>query len=191
MKAQKAVVRHAGERVPRGHGPTSWTAFVTKPPIRPPRMVPTQRPPEIGPDQRRRFSSPMAGLKPTAHGNRRMPPFGSPKGEGGHERTRRNTGGVARRQVDPPRAGTGARVRRHRRWRDRSPHRSPFNRQPRLRRARLNGFPGVLAEVYRHRVGGGGRRVPDAVPTGSFGAANVREPAYPTNSHRFASSCVI
>ena len=35
-----------------------------------------------------------------------------------------------------------------------------------LREVRLNGFPGALAEVLCHRIGNGGRRVPDAAPTG-------------------------
>ena len=120
-----------------------------------------------------------------------MRPFGSPKGEGRHEQaSKRITGGVASSQVDPPRGGTGAHAQRHGRWRDRSPLRPlermdgpaplAFVRPPAApREVRLNGFPGVLAEVFRHRIGDGGRRVPNAVPTGSFGAANVGEPAYP------------
>jgi len=51
------------------------------------------------------------------------------------------------------------------------------------REVRLNGFPGALAEVFRHRVGGGGLRVPDAAPTRVFGAAKVDQPAYPPWPH--------
>ena len=95
-----------------------------------------------------------------------MPPFGSPKREGRHEHTKRSTRGVAGSQVDPPQGGTGARVLRHRRSRDRWLHRPPSHRQPRLREGCLNGFPRALAEVVRHRVGGCSRRVPDAAPKG-------------------------
>ena len=47
------------------------------------------------------------------------------------------------------------------------------------REVRLNAFPGALAEVPRHRFGGGGRRVPGASPTAVFGASKVGQPAYP------------
>ena len=47
------------------------------------------------------------------------------------------------------------------------------------REVRLNGFPGVLAEVPRHRCDDGGRRVPDAAPKGGSVAAYVAKPAYP------------
>ncbi len=126
-----------------------------------------------------------AGLKPMTDETRRMPPFGSPKGEGRHDQaSRRRTGGVASSQVDPPQGGTGAHAQRHGRWRDRSPLRLPecldgpaplaFVPPPDApREVRLNGFPGALAEVPCHRFGGGGRRVPGAVPTGVFGASRV------------------
>ena len=156
----------------------SSTAFAMTPPIRPPKTVPPERPPDIGADQRRWLSSPMAGLKPFADGIRNAPPFGLPKCEGQHERTRRSTGGVASSQVDPP----------PRRNRCPCPSTSALAGSfaasvyvpppAALREVRLNGFPGALAEVPRHRIGGR-RRVPEAVPTGSSSVANVREPAYP------------
>ena len=108
-----------------------------------------------------------------------MPPFGSPKREGRPERARRNTRGVERSQVHPPQGGTRARVHRHRRLWDRSPHRPPSDRPLRLGEVRLNGFPEPLAAVHRDRIGGDGRRVSDPSPTGSLGAANAGEPAYP------------
>ena len=147
----------------------SPTAFAVKPPIRLAKMVQPQQHPEIGADRLPLLSSPMVGLKPSADGIRNLPPFGLPKREGRHERTRQSTGGVASSQVDPPQGGTGARVQRHRRLRDRSS----------LREVLLNGFPGAFAEVFRHRVSGGGRRVPDAAPTGVSDATKVGEPAYP------------
>ncbi len=52
-----------------------------------------------------------------------------------------------------------------------------------LREVRLNGFPGALAEVSRHRCDGGGRRVPDAAPKGGSDAAYVGQPAYPPWPH--------
>ena len=132
---------------------------------------------------------------------RRMPPFGSPTREGQHERTRRRNGGVASSQVDPPHGGTGVRVQRHRRWPGLTPLRLPecVDTPPplasapptaALREVRLNGFPGALAEVLLHGVGGGVRRVPDAAPTGVLDARFVVEPAYSASSHRFTSSCV-
>ncbi len=48
-----------------------------------------------------------------------------------------------------------------------------------LREVRLNGFPEALAEVLRHRIGGGGRRVLGVPPTGVFSAAKAGKPAYP------------
>ena len=130
------------------------------------------------------------GLKPTAEEIRSTPPFGSPKREGRPERTSRNTGGAASSQVDPPRGGTGGRVHRQRCWRDRSPLRlpecmdgpaSPVSVPPpaALREVRLNGFPGALAEVLLHGVGGCVHRVADAAPTGVSDATKVGEPAYP------------
>ena len=131
-----------------------------------------------------------AGLKPMTDETRRMPPFGLPKGEERPERTSRRTGGVARSQFDPPQGGTGARAQAHGRWPDRSPLRLPecmdgpaspaFAPPPAaLREVRLNGSPGALAEVSRHRRDGGGRRVPDAAPKGLSDAAYVVQPAYP------------
>ena len=48
-----------------------------------------------------------------------------------------------------------------------------------LREVRLNGFPGALVEVLCHRISNGGRRVPDAAPTGLSDAAKAVKPAYP------------
>ena len=134
-----------------------------------------------------------AGLKPIAGGIRNMPPFGLPKRDGRPERTSRRTGGVARSQFDPPQGGTGVHGQRHGRWRDRSPLRLPecmdgpaspvFVPPPAaLREVRLNGSPGALAEVSRHRCDGGGRRVPDAAPKAVSDAANAVKPAYPTSA---------
>jgi len=134
---------------------------------------------------------------------RKMPPFGSPKGEGRHDQaSRRSTGGVASSQVDPPQGGTGAHAQRRGRWQDRSPHRLPecmdgpaalaFVRPPAApREVRLNGFPGALAEVLRNREDGGRRRGPEAAPTGFSDARFVVQPAYSASSHRFTSSCVL
>ena len=116
--------------------------------------------PEDG--DRRRFSFPAAGLKPIADELRNMPPFGSPKRGGQHEKTRRNTGGNPRSQVDILRCGTDAHAPRQGRWRDRSPLRLqghldgpasatiPFLAAQ--REARLNGFAEALAVVPRHRM---------------------------------------
>ena len=145
---------------------------------------------EMGADRLRRPSSLTVGLKPIAEGIRRMLPFGLPKREGQHEQTRRNTGGVARSQVDPSQGETGARVHQHRCWRDRSPPRlqgrmcgpAPLASDPApvaFREARLNGFPGALAGVLRHRPGGGCRRVSDTSVAGLSDATKVGEPAYP------------
>ena len=132
------------------------------------------------------------GLKPTADGIRSARPFGSPKRDGQHDQTRRNTGGVASSQVDPHQGGIGAHAQQHGRWRDRSPLRLPermdspvplaFVRPPAAtREVRLNGFPGALAEVLRHRVVGAGRRVPGRGAQGVFGATKVGQPAYPVS----------
>ena len=143
-------------------------------------------------DRLRRYSSPTAGLKPGADGIRRVRPLGSPKLEGQHDRTSRKTGGHARSQVDPPQDGTGARVHRHRCWRDHSPPRlagcsmdgppSLASLQPlvaALREARLNGFLGALAVVPRHRIADHRRRVSDASPTALSDATKVDKPVYP------------
>ena len=61
-------------------------------------------------------SVPPAVLKPIADRIRRTPPFGSPKPEGQQDQARQNTGGNRRRQDNPPRGGTDARVHRRGRW---------------------------------------------------------------------------
>ena len=143
----------------------------------------------MGADRLRRPSSPTAGLKPIAGENRRMPPFGSPKREERHDQTRRNTGGDARSQVDPPQGGS-ARVHRQGRWRAQSALRlrgyidGPASRAsipppPALREGRLNGFPGALAVVPRHRIAGRSRRASATSPTGLSDAAKGDKPAYP------------
>ena len=140
--------------------------------------------------------SPTDGLKPIADGIRRVLPFGLPKGEEQHDRTRRNTGGDARSQVDPPHGGTGARAQRQGRGRDQSPLRfrgyvdgpaslATIPPLAALREARLNGFPGALAGVLRHHVVGARRRVSDTSATGLSDAAKAGEPAYPLGP-RFA-----
>ena len=167
----------------------SATVFVVKLPIRTTRKVPSPEALDTG-WNRLRPPSVAAGLKPSAGGVRNVSPFGLPKREGQHERTSRNTGGVASSQVDPPQGGTGARAQLHGRWRDRSPLRlpecmdgpaSPVSVPPpaALREVRLSGFPGPGAEVLLQGVGSCGRRVPDAARTGDFGAAKAGEPAYP------------
>ena len=145
-------------------------------------------------DRLRRPSSPPAGMKPIADVIRRVPPFGSPKREGQHEQTRRNTGGDARSQIDPPHGGTGARAHRQGRWRDRSPLRlrgymdgpaslATIPPLASLREARLNGFPGALAVVLRHCIGGSRRRVSDTSAMGLSDACLGGEPAYPPWPH--------
>ena len=167
----------------------SATVFVVTLPIRTVRAVPSSEALDMG-RNRLRLPSVPAGLKPFADGIRNMPPFGLPKREGQHERTSRNTGGVASSQVDPHQGGIGAHAQQHGRWRDRSPLRLPermdspvplaFVRPPAAtREVRLNGFPGALAEVLRHRVVGARRRVPGRGAQGMFGAAKVVQPAYP------------
>ena len=171
----------------------SSTAFAVKLPIR---TVRTVRPPEALDMCGYRPPLPSAseaGLKPMRDETRRMSPFGSPKSEGRHDQaSKQRIGGVASSQVDPPQRGTGAHTRRHGRWRDRSPRRRlecmdgpaplAFVRPPAApREVRLNGFPGALAEVARHRFGGSGRRVRGAAPTAVFGASKVGQPAYPVS----------
>ncbi len=182
MDTPKQLLDTRMNRVSRGRGLTSPADFGVHETCDPAL--------DIGADQRRQLQCPMAGLKPTADGIRNARPFGSPKREGRPERTSRNTGGVASSQLDPPQCGTGAHAQRHGRWRDRSPLRllermdgpAPlaFVRPPAApHEVRLNGFPAVLAEVFRHRVGGSGRRVRDAAPTGAFGAAKaVKYPSH-------------
>ena len=168
----------------------SATAFAVKLPIRTVRTVPPPEALDMGRDRPPPPSVPTAGLKPMADETRRTPLFGSPKGEGQHEQASRNTGGVARSQVDPPQGGSGAGSHRHRCWRDHSPLRlpecmdgpAPLASAPppaALREVRLNGSPGALAEVSRHRCDGGGCRVPDAAPEGWSDATKVGQPAYP------------
>ena len=163
--------------------------FVMKPPIQTLRSQPRGTP-ERSVDRIRRPSFPVAGLKPVAGGMRRVMPFGSPKRDGQHDQTRRNTGGVASSQVDPHQGGIGAHAQQHGRWRDRSPLRLPermdspvplaFVRPPAAtREVRLNGFPGALAEVLRHRVVGARRRVPGRGAQGVFGATKVGQ--YPSH----------
>ncbi len=165
---------------PAGTSAAGWTAaFVVKLSIRTVRTVPPPEALDMGRDRPGLPLAPTAGLKPSADGIRSTWPFGLPKREEQPAQTSRRTGGVASSQVDPPRGGTGARVGRHRRLWDRSPHWSSSGRQPRLREGRLNGFPGALAEVRRHRTGGGRRRVSDAAPTGLQDARFVVQPAYP------------
>ena len=140
-----------------------------KPPIRTLGTVPPPKAPEMDADRLHRPSSPKAGLKPIADEIRRVLPFGFPKGEGQHDQTRRNTGGDARSQVDPPHGGTGACAHRQARWRDQSPLRlrgymdgpaslATIPPLAALREARLNGLPGALAVVRRHCIGGSRRR---------------------------------
>ena len=166
----------------------SATVFVAKLPVRTVQMVPSPEALDMG-RNRLRLPSVPAGLKRTADRIRSAPPFGLPKREGRPERTSRRTGGVARSQFDPPQGGTGARAQLHGRWRDRSPLRiaectdgpaSPVfvPLSAALPEVRLNGLPGALAEVSRHRCDGGGRRVLGAAPTGDFGAAKAGE--YPS-----------
>ena len=52
-----------------------------------------------------------------------------------------------------------------------------------LREVRLSGFPEALVDVRRHRVGGRGRRVPDAAPAGFSDARFIVEPAYSLGPH--------
>ena len=123
-----------------------------------------------------------AGLKPIADELRSMLPFGSPKRGGQHEQTRRNTGGDARSQVDPPHGGTGVGAPRQGRWRDQSPlwlrrymggpaWLATIPPLAALREARLNGFPEPRVVVPCHRNVGRRRPVSDTSPTGSLGAA--------------------
>ena len=151
---------------------------------------PVPKAPKVDADRFRRPSSPPTGLKPIADELRSVLSFGSPKCGGQHDQTRRNTGGVARSQVDPPHGGTGARAPRQGRWRDRSPLRlrgymagpaslATIPPLAALREARLNGFPGAPAAVRRHCIGGSRRRVSYTSPMGSLDAANVGKPAYP------------
>ncbi len=146
--------------------------------------------PKVDADRLQRPLSPLTGLKPIADELRNVPPFGSPKGEGQRGRTRRNTGGDARSQVDPPHGGTGAGAPRQGRWRDRSPlwlrghmdgaaSLATIPPLAALWEARLNGLPGVPAVVRRHGIGGSRRRVSDTSPTGSLDAAKAVKPAYP------------
>ena len=135
-----------------------------------------------------------AKMKPIADQILKNLPFGSLKREGQHDRTRRNTGGDARSQVDPPHGGTDARVHRQACWRDQSPLRlrgymvgpaslASIPPPTALREARLNGFPGALAGVLRHRIGGRRRRVSDTSATGLSDAAKAGEPAYSLGPH--------
>ena len=191
---------------PAGTSGPSSTAFVVVTPIRNRATFADPEATETDGDRLRPLSSRTAGLKPMSDGTRKMPPFGLPKREGQHERTRRRTGGVASSQVDPPRGGTGARVQRHRRWRVHSPPRLPARMDApaslasvptsaALHEVRLNGFSEAIAAVRRHRVRGGLCRVPDAAPTGFSDARFVVQPAYSLGPHsacpraRLAGGC--
>ena len=99
-------------------------------------------------------------------------------------------------QVDPPHGGTDARFPRQGRWRGSvaAPaswvHGRPgiAGLHPAARRASrgpLNGFPGALAGVLRHRIGGGRRRLSETSATGLSDAAKAGESAYPLGP-RFA-----
>ena len=190
METPKAPVQHGGPHFPRGHGRTVPDGIRDEAADPDPGDDPApRRTPEMGADRLRRPSSPTDGLKPIADGIRRVPPFGSPKGEGQRDQTRRNTGGDARSQLDPPHGGTGARAHRQARWRDRSPLRlrgymdgpaslATIPPLAALREARLNRLPGALAVVRRHCIGGSRRRVSDTSPTGLSDATKVGEPAY-------------
>ena len=142
----------------------------------------------------RRADSPANGerakMKPIPGQVRRMSPFGSPKGG----RAARPNGAKRGRkrvvQVNPSHDGTDARVPRQVRWRGSvaalasRAHGRPgiVGLDPAASRAPrgwLNGFPGALAGVLRHRIGGSRRRVSDTSAPGSLDAAIVGEPAYP------------
>ena len=122
-----------------------------------------------------------------------MLPFGSPKREGSTTK-RGETPEEKRSQVDPPHGRTDARVHRRGRWRDQSPLRlrgymdgpaslASHPTADRASRGLLNGLPGALARVLRHRIGGGRRRVSDTSATGLSDAAKAGEPAYPPWPH--------
>ena len=59
----------------------------------------------------------------------------------------------------------------------------------------MNGFPGALAGVRRHRIGGDRRRISDTSATGLWDAAKAGEPAYSLGPHsvrplrRLAGGC--
>ena len=125
-----------------------------------------------------------------------MPPFGSPK----RGRVARPNDAKRRRrrvvQVDPPHGGTDARFPRQGRWRGSvAAPASWVHGRPgiaglhptggRASRGPLNGFPGALAGVLRHRIGGGRRRLSETSATGLSDAAKAGEPAYPLGP-RFA-----
>ena len=153
---------------------------------------PVPEAPKVDADRLRRPSSPPTGLKPITDELRNVLPFGSPKGEGQRGQTRRNTGGDARSQVDPPHGGTGARAHRQGRWRDQSPlwlrgymdgpaSLATIPPLAALREAHLNRLPGAIAVVRRHCIGGSRRRVSDTSPTGWSGA--VKASSQPTPCH--------
>ena len=129
-------------------------------------------------------------MKPIADQIRKLLPFGSPK----RGRVARPDEPKRRRrrvvQVDPPHGGTDARVPRQGRWRGSvAAPASRVHGRPgiaglhpaagRASRGRLNGFPGALAGVLGHRIGGGRRRLSDTSATGLSDAAKAGEPAYP------------
>ena len=135
-----------------------------------------------------------------------MPPFGSPKRERQHDsdeakRRRRSVGRLIDRKAEsvPVSIGIGAGVivgrSGFRRCMDGPVSPASVPTPAALREVRLNGFPGALAEVRRHRVDGGGRRVPNAAPTGFSDARFVVQPAYSLGPHsvsplrRLAGGC--
>ena len=116
------------------------------------------------------------------------------RGVNGSTTKRGETPEEKRGQVDPPHGGPGARAHQRGRWHDQSPLRlrvymdglaslATIPPLAALREARLNGLPGVLAVVRRHRIGGSRRRVSDTSPTGLSDASKVGEPAYPPWPH--------
>ena len=137
-------------------------------------------------------SVPPAVLKPIADRIRRTPPFGSPKPEGQQDQARQNTGGNRRRQDNPPRGGTDARVHRRGRWQAQSAlHLRGYVDGPAslacitllasLPEARLNGFHEARAVAPRHRIAGRRRRVSDTSAPGLSDATMGDKPAYPAH----------
>ena len=180
----------ARRRGTRTHRPRK--AVVMKPPIWTLGTGPHPGATEMGWDRLRPLSYPKAGLKPMADETRRMPPFGSPKRcrtarasiAATHRRSRKLVRLIHPKakplpvSIDIGACGIVRRSCLRSAWTARQ---SPaFVRPPAApREVRLNGFPGGLAEVLRHRVGGRGRWVAHAAPTAVFGASKVGQPAYP------------
>ena len=173
-------------------------AFVQKPSVWTLGTAPRPRASEMDSDRLRRPSSSPTGLKPLAEGTRNASPFGSPRRERQPERTRRDSEGDARSQVNPSPGGTDASVLRKGHWRESvTTPASGVHGRPgiaglrpaadRASRGRLNGFPEAFAGVFRHHVGGGWRRLSDAAPTGfsdaRFVVERASEPAYSLGPH--------